>query len=585
MATTEQLLEMSTRGAVVRMVNDENGTFFDGSTSGPLVISPPLSLGGLRTEVELSIRRKLAGDDILPFPGQLAFRYNRLDIEYNLGGKLSGFRPPMPTSTRVLLDEMTRRTGIVFETDDFVLEDINRLNGDPYVLRAKPESLRWVGEIAIVLIDLIDLESLVAGGLPSTPQTLVFEAPVARTKDNQPYLNATAHRKDLDTIFVNDPIVSLSHPLFRFLQKTVGTLDHYLRDVNAVWTVTNSVMRYNASNAVLISKDEIVDGLNVLAPEARHVARIRLSATDLAYGDKDLLIPYAIPSFNNSQFTDAPRFKVTAVVNASNGTNWNVFLNSLSQSSVIVTLPPNMDLRLSGPDRWVADPVTKSPTNLYNAVIQYNGQRRSYDSPSFHPECNRVLVLTVSEFNTAYRGNLTFHYRAPIILNEALPNAILGSNYIHDLAPSEGVAPYVISLVSGGLSSDHTLGTDHRITGMTNIAGNFSVVYDVTDERGVTVRYRLTYKAIVGPITVSGIPLTAAVDQPYDFTFTVSGGKPSYTYRLLDTGGGPGLMISDPTTPRITGTLTGFPSTRSYAIEVTDSRGVVVVHSFTVLVV
>lgn len=582
MATTEQLLRLSTRGAIVRMVNDENGTFFDGSPRGPLTISPPLSLGGLRTEVEIGIRRQLAGDDLLPFPGELVFRYNRLDIEFNLGGKLSGFRPPMPTSTQVLLDEMTRRTGIRFETEDFVLEDINRSNGAPYVLRAKPESLRWVGEIAVVLIDLVDLDTFIEGGLPSSPQSLSFNSPVARTPDNQPYLNATAHHRALEAVPLNSVVDSIDHPLFHFLQKTVGPLGTYLRDSVSPWVVELEPSSYNAQGAVLLSRDTILDNLNPLVPTAHRMARVRLGHLDAAYGDKDLLIPYATVNFDDSQFTPMARFKVSAVVNASNGTPWNRYLNSLPAPSVITSLPNGLDLRFSGPDEWVANASTPGPTNLYNAVVQYNGTPRAYDMRSFHPECNRVIVFTVSDHNTAYQGNLTFHYRAPIMIDEDMPDAVLGSTYVHDFNPSEGVGPYTMTRVSGDLGPNHVLGADNRVSGPTNALGRFSVVYDVQDSSGVTVRYSLSYRAVVGPIVVSGTPPAATAGEPYEFTFTVSGGVPDYSYQLFDTGGGSGLSLPNPFVPRVVGTLSGSPGSRSYALEVTDSQGTITTLSFSI---
>lgn len=584
MATTEELLKLGSRGAVVKIINDENDTLFDGSDAGPLVISEPLKLGDTRTEVEISIRRRLSGDDFLPFQGKLAFRYNRLDVENTLYGKLTGFRPPMPTSTQVLLDELSRRTGITFETENFILEDIIRSNAAPYVLKAKPESLRWVGSMEVQLIDLTELSSYIPGGLPVGQQQLEFTAPQTRTRDNMPYVNGTAFRKEIEALAVNSPITATSHPLYALIVKSLPPLGSYLRDSVSPWRVSTTAGTYNLRNAVLVNKAELINGLNPIAPLATIAARVRLGPLDTTFGDKDLLIPYAITNFNDSAFNDVPRLKATAVVNASNGTPWNKWLNGLAAPSIITSLPNGLNLRFSGPDLWVANANTPSPTNLYNAVVQYNGSRRAYDIRGYYPECNRVVVLTISDKNTAYQGNLTFHYRAPIMINEKVPDAELGTDFDFALAPSEGVAPYTITRVSGALATDHTLTADHRIAGPTTQVGNFQVVYDVKDAANTVVRYALGYRVVVGNLRVVNNPPAATRNQPFEFVFQIKGGMPAYTYRLINNSGGSELSLPSPFAPRVVGTFIGNAGTRSYALEVTDSQGSVATYSFTITV-
>jgi len=584
MATTEQLLKLSSRGAVVKIINDENSTLFDGSDAGPLVISEPLKLGETRTEVELTIRRRLSGDDVLPHQGRLAFRFNRLDVENTLYGKLNGFRPPMPTSTQVLLDELTKRTGIKFEAENFILEDIIRNNAAPYVLKARPESLRWVGSMEVQLIDLTDLSSYIPGGLPSGKQTLQFTAPVTRTRDNQPYLNGTPFRKDIEALSEGSVVTATNHPLYTLLSKTVGPLGAFLRDSSNPWKVQSTAVAYNLNGAQVINKAEALSGLNPQVPAANVALRVRLGALDSLYGDKDLLIPYAITNFNDSSFNDVPRLKATAVVNASNGTPWNKWLNGLVAPSVITSLPNGLNLRFSGPNLWTANANTPSPTNLYNAVVQYNGSRRAYDIRGYYPECNRVVVLTISDKNTAYQGNLTFHYRAPIMINETIPDAELGTDFNFSLNPSEGVAPYTLTRVSGALATDHVLTADHRIAGPTTQTGNFRVSYDVKDAAGTVVRYGLEYRVVVGVLRIVNAPPAATRNQPYEFVFEIKGGMPAYTYRLINNSGGNELTLPSPFTPRVTGTFTGAAGTRSYALEVTDSQGSVLTYSFTVTV-
>lgn len=584
MPTTEELLKLSSRGAVVKIINAENDTLFDGSPAGPLVISAPLNVGGVRTEVEITVRRAVSVDDRVPYQGRLAFRYNRLDVESTLYGKLDGFRPAMPTSTQVLLDELTQRTGIKFETENFILEDIIRSNAAPYVLKAKPESLRWVGSMEVQLIDLTELSTYIPGGLPVGTQTLELTPPPTRTRDNMPYLNATAFRKELEALVDGTTITATSHPLYTLIAKSIPVAGAYLRDSVSPWKVQAGATAYNLSGAQLINKAELVPNLNPLVPAANVAARIRLGALDTLFGDKDLLIPYALTDFRDSLFNDVPRLKATAVSNASNGTQWNKWLNSLVAPSIITSLPNGLNLRFSGPDLWVANANAPSPTNLYNAVVQYNGSRRAYDIRGFYSECNRVVVLTISDKNTAYQGNLTFHYRAPIMINETMPDGELGTDYDFALAPSEGVAPYTITRVSGALAPDHLLTSDHRIAGPSVQTGNYRINYDVKDAAGTLVRYGLEYRVVVGPLRVVNTPPPATRNQPYEFVFEIKGGVPAYTYRLINNNSGSELALPSPFTPRVTGTFTGAAGSRSYALEVTDAQGAVTTHSFSITV-
>jgi hypothetical protein len=215
-------------------------------------------------------------------------------------------------------------------------------------------------------------------------------------------------------------------------------------------------------------------------------------------------------------------------------------------------------------------------------VIQYNGPRRSSDIAPYYTQCNRVLVVTVSDKNTAYQGNLVFHYRSPIVINDRPTNAIFGSAYEFALSPSEGVAPYTVTMVSGQLAPTHVITADHRIVGNTTTTGLFNATIDVTDAAGTTVRFALSYRSVVGPILVEGEPPQAVRGTPYSLTFKVSGGRPDYTYRLLPIG--QGLSLPSPFVPKVEGTFTGAAGNRTYTLEVTDSVGTVYTHSFTITV-
>lgn len=581
MTTTEELLKYSTRGAIVRMVNEENGTLFDGSQVGPLVISEPLNVGGVRTEVELSVRRQIHQNDALPFPGRIAFRFNRLDVGHTLGGYLDGFRPTLPTSTRVLMDEITRRSGIVLEDEDFVLEEIVRFNAMPYVLRAKSESLRWTGSLSVVLVDLIDLHDYLTTAMPNTTIQLSEQSELFSKAAALPYINITADRQLYDQIALNDPITEENDPLVTLLRRAVPAPGHYLSEVRLPWTVSSLPAPYNLYGAKLIERARRVR--NPVNMNLDHAYVLELGPLCTGFSDRVVELPYDPTPHRDTTFYDKPRMSTIAVVNASDGTAWNVWLNSLVAPSLITQLPPDMVLNISGQMPWVAVPDRYLPTNLYNAVVQYNGQRRTSDQRPYNTSCNRIVVLTVSDYNSAYRGNLNFHYRAPIILDEQLPEGVVGRAFAFSLNPSEGVAPYQTRISSGALASDYTLTADHRIVGSGTRASTSIFTVEVTDSRNVKVYYSYVLRTVVAPMSLSLTLPDAPVNQPYQASLIADGGVPPYAFSLESGSAVPGLSLNP-----VTATFTGTPVIRgTYQLDVrmTDDRGESIVERVTLKVV
>lgn len=571
--TTEDLLEYSTRGAIVTMVNAENGTFFDGGVGGQLVISQPISLGARRTQVELSIRRKVSKNDNLPYQGKIAFRFNRLDVNGTLTGSLAGYIPPLPTSTRILLDEITRRTGIVFEDSDFVLEDIIRSNAAPYVLKAKRESLRWFGQTEIQLLSLIDLPALVGQGMGGVVPQLNQSRQLVASEDNQPYLNATPMLGVLDTVGINSPVVDITHPLVAVMKGVVPELGHWLHDSPAPWDVRTGTSGYNLRGAMLISRD-VAGPNNPVNPVWDLTATVRLSSADSIYLNKDITFPYARLKLDLSDFNDAPRLQTSAVVNASDATTWNAWVNSLVTSTLITSLPVGMDLRWSGPEQWIVNPTVPSRTNLYGCGILYNGPRRGYDPSPYYNRCNRVLALAMGPLNTAYQGTYIIHYRAPIIVNETIPGVTVGVPYDFDFAPTEGQGPYQTRVVAGALPAGLSIGADNHLSGTVEVEGNFNFTVEVTDARGVKVQYGYVLPARIAPLTITGLPTPARLGQPYSYTFNVTGGIPPYDFALAVGTPGPGLSLPNVRQATISGTPQAPVGVRPFTIEVRDDRSV-----------
>ena len=197
MNTTELLLAHDPRDAIIMMLNLENGTNFH--VNDFIVSDPTPTEDSPNTEVQIRVRDSYGRFDELPYinDGPITFRYNRLDVGSFFNGVLGGYTTELPTSTQTLLDEITARVGQQFVLDDIVLEDISRENVNAYRLRAKAESLRWIGEMPIVVSGMLQLDDYLNELLPNALGTLSNAVRFAPANAVQPSLNATTIQRAL----------------------------------------------------------------------------------------------------------------------------------------------------------------------------------------------------------------------------------------------------------------------------------------------------------------------------------------------------------------------------------------------------
>lgn len=575
MADNEKLLKLDPHGALVNIINDENRTIFNGGTGGELEFSDVRDAGGVRTTVKVSVRDRYSHADSVPAPGELDFTYNRLDVLSNLGGFLSGWRPTLPTSTWEILKELTNRTGLVFYKEDFIQEDIIRQNAAPYLLKAQPDSLRWTGSMSLTLVDLIDLGSYLEDGVPQIPPTLDLRPGAIPNHYIHPYLNGTSSVKLLDGLTPGATTNGPDHPLARFLQETVPDLGVYLmaddfQDYRTNWVYdSNDGSAVNSIAAIYRGKSTLQFGLNPLLPSMTSVVNIELSMPGRRL-NRMIQVPYRDMTFDDSNFNDTPRLRCVSVRTAVDGTPWNVWLNGIAAPSEFPPIPftHSGGFRPTSFGEWVNDPLTPSPTNLHRAVVQYNGERRAQDPEADNPDCNRVLSVILSDHNTAFEGTFTFHYRAPIIIDLPGPMPV-NTDIAHALNPREGEGPYTITVVSGDLAVGHQLVND-SIIGRCLTLGRHRPVVDVTDQRGVTVRYSIQYDVVWSPVVLTNAIPVAQLDVPWSYTFELAGGVPPFTYELADAP--PGFDLSR-STRTISGTFTGSPGIRYLSMDVSDASG------------
>jgi large repetitive protein len=202
-------------------------------------------------------------------------------------------------------------------------------------------------------------------------------------------------------------------------------------------------------------------------------------------------------------------------------------------------------------------------------------QLRPQDLPPEKQALNRVLVVTLSEDNTAYRGNISIYYMAPVVLPGSLPNGFLNQDYSVSLAPTAGVGPFSFALVAGAFSVGQSIDpVTGLVSGAPKSTGTFRPTVEVTAGNGTKVRYTYTYSVTIAQLSITGKAPNPVVGTPYSYAYQIAGGVGPYTLDLSSGNLGPGMSL-DRTGHRIIGVPT-TAGPRSFALMATDSRGVTI---------
>lgn len=570
--TTQILLRHTPEDAIVMMVNEENGTRFP---SGTFHFGMPEVVDNSReTRIRLTVRDSVHKLDEVPYDGVIDFTYHRLDMADHFDDILSGFRPELPTSSQVLLEELKRRLGQDFFLEDIVHEDITRANAAPYRLKAKAESLRWYGYIDVMLVDLTDLNALLANATPANLGPLAATPQLRDPSINYAFINGTPYTQQIRGLSPGQLVQSTASAIVPIVRNTVPTPGQPLG--TTPWQVNTQPRPFNLYNARVITpagSPNDVPGKNWGNPNLNRVLTLELDPVACQnFPGMQLHIPYMDSTFAESEFTTQPRLTQSGLVSATNGTPWNQWLNSLPVSHVITSLGSlTSPFELIPGEIWVANP-TPSKTNLYNAVVQYNGQRRPQDIPPIAEGLNRVMVVTLSDRNTVFRGNMLIHYRAPIVMNPMLPPAIVGVPYNAPLQPNSGQGPYTLQILDGALAPGHYIDElDHTVKGTTEVVGSWTATIVVHGADGTQVVYRYSYASTATELRITGDAQDGVVGVPYDHPYQITGGVKPYRTTLFSgtVGGGLELTLNG---HRIIGTpIPGAEGPKTYRVEVLDA--------------
>lgn len=580
--TIDILLGLKPKDAIIRMVNDENGTSFPFFAFN---IGAPVAGPGRETYVTLTPANSPSDEFQQEYVGSFDFTYQRLNLFAQFGGLLSDFRPPLPTSTQVLLDEITRRTGIEFYPEDIILEDIMKSAAEPYVIKAKSESYRWIGQVSFNLIETADIAALTEALLP-------FPAgPRLGTLDERPQLtsyainahvpNATAYLDVIEELeeswlLNSNSDQAQSNPLFVWLvQQTVPAPGTRLENTPSPWVCTSTPGPFNLYNAEIKGFDKGIENVSLNNPELNARIRIQLDPTYCTnIQGRDLVVAYRFDVRENRNFSFKPRLALRNIVSSTNGTQYARFLNGLTVGQVVQSVNPLLLNLTPNGDPWFTSPDASERTNLFNAVVQYNGQLRTQDVRPDNNALNRVVVLTLSDENSAYRGNWSLFYRAAIVLPDDVPDAFVNEAYSFSLTPSFGTGPFTYTVVESVLSDGMTFNTTTRLlSGSPKDAGSFRLVIDVQDALGLTVRYTYRFTVNMATLGITGKAPNPTIGVPYSYQYAISGGVGPYTLRRGAGSLGNGIFI-DPNNALLIGTPSGDIGPQSFVLIARDSRGV-----------
>lgn len=404
MSKQEHLLRLEPEDSLNLMVTNANDLRY------PLYglrAAQPVAEDGTVTRVQLTARDRVAKNDPYPYSGSISFQYRRLSLADTFAGTLDGYRPQLPTSTQVVLDELTRRSGIAFTKDDIVLEEIGRNNSAPYVLKAKAESLRWVGELPIVLADLYDLEEVFADmdelDIPAYPTSH------ADYSDTNPFVNLTPTAEQIPAWWSERPAQEYPE-LVALMNERFPDMSVQMSQSQRRWHVSSTPSAFNLYNAVIEETGIVLDSL--VNPELNTALRIRL---DLEYctniSTAMVLVYYRRPDTIEHALEGTPRLLRSGTLMTTDGSEYASYLDLLEPLTVIRHVPAG-GLYIDGEVPWIADPDRPSARNLYGAVVQYRGPKRWQDSNHIDPTMTHVAVVTLDErYNSLWRGNFTIYYR------------------------------------------------------------------------------------------------------------------------------------------------------------------------------
>lgn len=238
---TIALLQKTPKRALVDIVNFHNNTTLE---YNEIEVSAPTVIDNSRkTQVVLDAPQRVHPAHQPRYFGQTTFQFNRLDLEQFFSPVELDVSLTFPATTFDILTLLEDRFGLVFDEQDFIIEEIEETSEGIYTLKAHPDSLRWIGTIDIpfVITEHLDnvLDVVYLDGLgylePTTPLESLYRV-VA-----------------LNGLSYDDFGVNIDGILMKKTLDVLWTADYYYEPIYNVDTSNDSkTMLLNALNNVSI---------------------------------------------------------------------------------------------------------------------------------------------------------------------------------------------------------------------------------------------------------------------------------------------------------------------------------------------
>ena len=523
----DYLLSLSPLEALVRMVNDQNGTNLQ---LDRFTASTPIAIGDTTTQVTLTAVPRSSSFDFETIQTTFTLTYDRLDLAIFLKGVVANYTPTLPLSTQNILDQITALIGQKFTIDDIRLEEVTRDNGAAYAVTAKPESLRFVGSIVLDLIALTDLSTLIsATALQGITDVTPVVFPLAAST---PYLNATDFRALANGFTVGDLAQNKANlvTLFNNVVPDPASLDNF---AEAPWVATITPGPFNLYNASVAGYGSGL-GINPAIPTLEMALQITLDGTYCTnFQSGTVTIPYTMRDFETDGYTAFPRLTAKSIVSLSDGTPWNVYLNGFIAGQVITSFQATPPVTMDGASAWVATIGLATPTNLYGATVLYNGQLRPGDLAPATQGLDRVLVVEMGIDNAVWQGTYAFYYTSPIPLiwkGFPLLSGTVGSFFQQDFTPTGGTGPFTYVITNGTLPAGLVL-SGAILSGTLTTASSSFFDLTITDAVGTVVVFTVTMQvtASVQLLSINGTLPDAVINLAYTGFLDIKGGLLPYS--------------------------------------------------------
>jgi hypothetical protein len=403
MADTIGLLRERPHVALVSLLNEYNGVdihpdHVEFSNIKPLV--------GRRTKVTVTPKRNVNPFVKNPYTGLKEIVYNRLDLSVLFQPYTLKFDIPLPASTHVVIGLITELTGFVLEEDEFELEFINPYNASPYLLKAKPDSLRWVGSVEVELVHREELSDIVTKTdlgtlwkIGSTPKRFIGLDQF--TSDGYLYGRVLSQIGPDSVVNIEPDIIA------RLFPNTPGewVREEYLGEFN---NLHGAKLIYNGYKQQYPSNQYNDATTRTLALE------LDPALNDYYVGR--LVIHYNVENVTVSDPTPIQyKLPIELYQPELNGYKVSNEIAQYSTGDIIneVTDDWVIGRTIFNGDLWVVKE-EPAPFNAYGAEVIYNGFNADYRK-SPNPYLTHILVLRLSDHCTNFTGTCYIHYNLRLV--------------------------------------------------------------------------------------------------------------------------------------------------------------------------